>query len=222
MKSSPSFTLFFFLLIALFEPNFLTSTAQNVSSNPVIDTTGESLHHGNIYYILPAAGGESSNGGGGITLQIGRNNSCPYEIVQTSEKNSNGLPLSFSPVTNDNLIRVDTDLNIKFVNNTQVGFPVTCPQSSVWRINSTGSNPVFVTTGGVEGNPSLQTLPNWFKIQKFEDGYQIQYCPSASLCGKNPCGVLLLCENVGVFVDDNGARRLALNQAPFKMVFKRA
>ncbi|KAI3813009.1 hypothetical protein L1987_17722 [Smallanthus sonchifolius] len=37
-----------------------------------------------------------------------------------------------------------------------------------------------VMVGGVEGNPGPETLDNWFKIEKTEDGYKFVFCPSAA------------------------------------------
>ncbi|KAL3512419.1 hypothetical protein ACH5RR_025136 [Cinchona calisaya] len=210
MKNHNLMFLAYSLIIACFSSNFLLSTAQNVSA-PVLDTAGQELRQGVNYYILPAKGGN----GGGLTLANGKNDSCPYEIVQELNEGANGIPLRFSPVdANDTIIRVATDLNIKFIN---FSSSLVCPQSNVWTLDA---NRQFVTTGGVEGNPGPQTISNWFKILKYEDAYQLQYCPSVSTCG-NPCGILLLCENIGILVD-NGRRRLALNQSPFKIVFKTA
>lgn len=195
-------------LILTFSTNFPLSTAQNIS-DPVLDTAGQQLSRGVNYYILPA---ETGNGGG-LTVTKGSNGSCPYEVVQTITENANGIPLRFSPVDpKDTTIRINTDSNIIFSN-----FSSDCPQSNVWTLDA---NRQFVITGGVEGNPGRQTLSNWFKILKYEDAYKLQYCPSVSTCG-DPCGILLLCEDIGILVD-NGTRRLALNQSPLKIVFKKA
>ncbi|CAK9140730.1 unnamed protein product [Ilex paraguariensis] len=109
------------------------------------------------------------------------------------------------------VVRVTTDLNIKF------SIDQVCNQSTVWRFEANGQEPgpYFVTLGGVEGNPGRETITNWFAIEKFEDAYKIQYCPN--VC--DTCRVI--CGDIGVVVDD-GRRRLALIDQPFKVIFKKA
>lgn len=67
--------------------------------------------------------------------------------------------------------------------------------------------------GGVEGNPGRETLDNWFKIEKTDDGYKFVFCPT--VC--NFCKVI--CRDVGIFLDGNGMRRLALSDVPFSVIF---
>lgn len=197
-------------LLFTFSANFLHGTAQ-ILPEAVLDTAGQQLRRGVNYYILPA----NRSNGGGLTLTLGRNGSCPYEIVQALNRGANGLPLRFSPIRNDTIIRVNTDNNIRFIN---FSSPVVCPQSNVWKLDVNGElpPPYFVTTGGVEGNPGRDTLNNWFQIQKYEDAYQIVSCPNIPC---QPCSIL--CGNIGIFVE-NGRRRLAINQPSFKVVFRRA
>ena len=74
-----------------------------------------------------------------------------------------------------------------------------------------------MSSGGVEGNPGPATLSNWFKIEKFGDDYKLVFCPT--VC--NFCKVV--CKDVGIFIDDDGLRRLALtDDQPFKVMFKNA
>ncbi|KAL3512418.1 hypothetical protein ACH5RR_025135 [Cinchona calisaya] len=209
MKTT-SLIIFLSCLLFTFSSNFFLGTSQ-ILPEAVLDTSGQQLRRGVNYYILPA----NRRNGGGLTLANGRNGSCPYEIVQALNQGANGLPLRFSPINNDSIIRENTDNNIWFVN---FSSPIVCPQSNVWQLVADGESPppYFVTIGGVEGNPGRDTLPNWFQIQKYEDAYQIVYCPNIPC---QPCRVL--CGNIGIFVD-NGRRRLAINQPPFKVVFRRA
>ncbi|KAI9092487.1 hypothetical protein K1719_027615 [Acacia pycnantha] len=90
-----------------------------------------------------------------------------------------------------------------------------CPQSNVWKLdnydNSTGQ--YFVTTGGVVGNPGRQTVSDWFKIEKYEDGYKFVYCPT--VC--STCKVQ--CKDIGIYLDSHGNRRLALSDTPYKIQF---
>lgn len=210
MKTPSLITLLISSFLLAFSVNFPPSTAQNFPA-AVLDTAGQQLSTGVNYYILPAAGGN----GGGVTFATGVDSRCPYEVAQALNAGNNGTAVMFSPFDGDSIVRVDTDSNIGFIDFRP---PVTCPESHVWTLNS---NRTFVVTGGVEGNPGPQTINNWFKIQPYEDAYQIEYCPGTDVCG-NPCGILLLCENIGI-LEVNGKRALALNQpAPFKVVFTRA
>jgi len=51
-------------------------------------------------------------------------------------------------------------------------------------------------------------------IQLFSAAYKIVYCPTLFPSSKH------LCKDVGVFVDENGYRRLALSDVPFKVKFQ--
>ncbi|CAI9089579.1 OLC1v1024170C1 [Oldenlandia corymbosa var. corymbosa] len=192
---------------------------------PVFDTDGDQLRRGQSYYIVSA--GWSRLRAGGLKPYTGRGSTCPFQIVQAFNLRSDGVPVAFSPVDpQDLLVQSDSDQNIVFED-----FPsaVRCSESNVWKVDfgqsqsspaANSTAPVLVTTGGVEGNPGPNTLPNWFKIQEYEDAYIIQYCPSASLCGATPCRDSLVCENIGVSVV-NGKRVLSLSRQPLKVAFKR-
>ncbi|KAI5674937.1 hypothetical protein M9H77_05887 [Catharanthus roseus] len=212
MKTLSSVIFLPFFLLA-FSANFWLSSAQNVPA-PVLDTAGQQLRRGVSYYILPA----DRNNGGGVGLENYRGGRCPFLITQDPVEGNNGIPLSFSLVNStDTLIRLSTDLNIKFTSN-----PTSCPESNVWKLNVTSQQrPFFVTLGGTEGNPGPNTVTSWFKIERYENAYQIQHCPSRTFC---PPGVLCnpLCGNIGI-LNTGGLRRLAFSQQqPFKIVFQRA
>nr|AFK38218.1 unknown [Lotus japonicus] len=66
--------------------------------------------------------------------------------------------------TQRKVFRVNSDLNIYFATETS------CPQSTVLSVDhyDPPSQLWFVTTGGVLGNPSSDTLSYWFKIEKYE------------------------------------------------------
>lgn len=110
------------------------------------------------------------------------------------------------------VIRVSTDQNIKF------SLETACSEGTVWKLDDydTATRHYFVTTGGVVGNPGPDTITNWFKIEKYDTDYKLTYCPS--VC--DSCRVM--CQNIGVFVDTNGNRRLALVDKPLKVQFQLA
>ncbi|KAJ4950190.1 hypothetical protein NE237_027022 [Protea cynaroides] len=192
------------LLLLTFTIKQLPAVAQTVR-----DTSGDELRSDVEYYILPVITG---NGGGLILSDLG-NGTCPLDVVQEQLESSTGFPVTFNPAdSNDGIIQVSMDLNIKF------SAVTICVQSTVWQLKdrdeSTGLR--FVTTGGVEGNPGRETLGNWFKIEIYDEDYKLFYCPT--VCDN--CRPQ--CQDIGIFVDNNGYRRLAaLDDEPFKVMFKK-
>ncbi|KAM7523513.1 hypothetical protein LguiA_013415 [Lonicera macranthoides] len=206
MKPTTSLILLSYLIFTIFGNPLLTS-AVDPSTEPVRDTAGQDIVSGTSYYILPGRGGN----GGGLILTSPRRQTCPRQIAQDPNEANHGLPLSFSPWNHERTVRVNTDINIKF------NIRRACNESTVWRFdaNSQVPGPYFITLGGVEGNPGRETITNWFKIQRFEDGYNLQYCPT--VC--QSCRII--CGDIGI-INDNGRRRLGLSETPFKVVFKKA
>ncbi|KAJ9678270.1 hypothetical protein PVL29_023005 [Vitis rotundifolia] len=204
MKTT-SLPLFSLLLIALaFNPCPWVAEA---ASDPVLDIEGKELQSGVDYYILSVIHGR----GGGLTMASVRNEICPLDVVQGEPEVSNGLPVMFTPVNpKEGVICVSTDHNIKF------SAATICVQSTVWKLEydeSTGQ--WFITTGGDEGNPGHGTLSNWFKIEKCEENYKLVFCPTVCDFCKPVCG------DIGIYIQD-GHRRLALSDMPFKVMFHKA
>lgn len=194
------------LLVSIINSPPFSSASE--APDPVLDTAGKKLRAGALYYIWPVYPT------GGLLLDHPENKTCPLEIVQASTNQPYpGIPVSFSPIyPKKGVVRVSTDLNILF---DKAYTP--CPESHWWRVDvydpSTGN--YFLTTGGVQGNPGPKTIRNWFKIEKFGPAgeYKLVYCPTfCSYCK-------VMCRDVGVFAE-NGKRRLALRDAPLKVVFK--
>lgn len=184
----------------------LSIFSANSAPHPVLDVTGKNLESGIQYHIMPAA-----RGGGGVAPgPTNPNKTCPLAVTQLSA-NKNALPLTFTPVNpKKGVIRLSTDNNIKFTG------PTSCNESNVWRLKyDEAVKQYFITLGGVEGNPGRETLDNWFKIEKTDDGYKLVFCPT--VC--NFCKVI--CKDVGIFSDVNGIRRLALSDVPFSVMFYR-
>lgn len=197
-------------LLLTFTTNLVPGAAES-APDAVRDIDGDIVRTGVNYYILPVARGR----GGGLTLASTGNKTCPLDVVQERHEVENGLPLTFTPVNpKKGVVRVSTDLNIKFSAST------VCVQSTVWKLENFDESlgRWFVSSGGVEGNPGPATLSNWFKIDKSEDDYyKLVFCPT--VC--NFCKVV--CKEVGVFIDDDGSRRLALtDDQPFRVFFKKA
>ncbi|KAK4280557.1 hypothetical protein QN277_012170 [Acacia crassicarpa] len=196
-------TLVAFILLFAFTSKPLLGAA-GAAPEQVVDTSGKKLRAGANYYVIPA------NDDGGLALaSIGEE--CPMDVVAV--QGYSGVPLSFTPVNpKKGVVRVSTDLNVVFSANTD------CPQSNVWKLDdyddTTGQ--WFVTTGGVVGNPGSQTVSNWFKIEKYEEGYKLAYCPTVcSYCN-------VQCRDIGIYADSDGNQRLALSDSPYKVQFQRA
>ncbi|KAG2385007.1 miraculin-like [Vigna umbellata] len=199
----------FVLLFALISQPLLG--AAEASPDEVIDTSGKLLRAGVNYNILLSMPYSNCRSPQGLGLsKIGK--SCPLDVVVVDRYHS--LPLRFIPVNpKKGVIRVSTDLNIMFPPN------ITCPHhSTVWKLDSFQvSKGRFVSTGGVKGNPGRETIGNWFKIEKYAGAYKLVYCPS--LC---PSCKDVVCENVGMLVDEKGNHRLALSAVPFQVKFLKA
>ncbi|KAI3454283.1 hypothetical protein Pfo_010946 [Paulownia fortunei] len=195
-----------FILFSIYTNSLLCAAAEEPA--PVLDIDGNKVRAGVDYYILPVIRGR----GGGLTLASTGNHTCPLGVVQEQLEVKNGLPLTFSPVNSKKgVVRVSTDQNIKF------SAASTCVQSTVWKLDyDESSGKYLITTGGVEGNPGRETISNWFKIEEYEADYKLVFCPT--VC--NYCKVI--CKDVGILVQD-GKRRLGLtDDAPFRVMFKKA
>ncbi|XP_027093947.1 miraculin [Coffea arabica] len=197
-----------FLSFLLFN-SFLSFAAE--TPDPVLDIGGKEIRAGVEYYILPVMRGF----GGGVTF--GRstgNESCPLGVVQEGSEVEPGRPVTFTPVNpKKGVVRVSTDLNIKFAE----AFTI-CIQSNVWKLDFDQEiGQYFIVTNGVEGNPGRETVDNWFKIEKYNDrDYKLVFCPT--VC--NTCRVI--CKDVGIFIDQDETRRLALSDKPFRVMFRKA
>lgn len=191
----------------------LTTTAANTA---VLDIDGHPLQAGTNYNVLPVIRVPL---GGGLTL-ASRNSStqsCPLYVAQDTAELSKGLPLKFYPVNpKDKTIPLTTDLNVVFDAST------TCVQSTQWKFtNDEAEGRPYVGTGGTIGNPGVQTLGNWFKIEKAGSGkydYKFVFCPGVCDFCRPFCG------DVGVFQQRIGTRVLGINtdNMPLLVNFKKA
>ncbi|ESW24531.1 hypothetical protein PHAVU_004G138500 [Phaseolus vulgaris] len=176
---------------------------------PVVDTSGQKLRTGVKYYILPVFRGR----GGGLTVSSSGNNTCPLFVVQEKPEVLNGTPVTFTPYNaKSGVILTSTDLNIK-----SYGTTTSCDKPPVWKLLKVLTGVWFLSTGGVEGNPGIDTIVNWFKIEKAEKDYVISFCPSVCKCQT-------LCRELGLYVGDDGNKHLSLSDKvpSFRVMFKRA
>ncbi|CAI0544534.1 unnamed protein product [Linum tenue] len=192
-----------------------TLATSSLTPLPVLDVNGKVVRSGANYYVLPAVSGE----GGGVALAslTKDSESCPQTVVQDQDEISQGIQLTFGPVNTKSgyTVRTFTDLNIRFVADTP------CEEGTVWKVDEYDDDVQqwFLGTGGVEGNPGPRTVKNWFKIWKYGSNYKLSYCPAVCKSCKVDC------KDVGIYVDENGGRRLALvdkDGDPFVIKFVRA
>ncbi|OVA10728.1 Proteinase inhibitor I3 [Macleaya cordata] len=213
----------FLFLLSLFFFTFATKTssvsAADTEPEAVRDITGKILRTGADYYMLSVVRGA---GGGGVTLGNNRNGTfCLLDVVQEPLDILKGTPVTFTPVDpKKGVIRVSTDLNIEF----SVAATI-CMRSLVWQLADfdESTRQYFITTRGVKGNPGNETLSNWFKIERTTTDqywYKLVFCPTVcDLCKP-------ICKDIGIYVDKDRARRLALLsdevKRPFLVMFARA
>ncbi|PON57759.1 Proteinase inhibitor I3, Kunitz legume [Parasponia andersonii] len=100
----------------------------NAAPAAVLDSSGKELQKGVHYHIMPAI----RDSGGGIGMAITHQSKrCPPDIIQKDLDGTSGIPLTFWPVNpNDTVVRLSSDLNIKFPGVTL------CFQSTVWKLDS--------------------------------------------------------------------------------------
>ncbi|KAH0688100.1 hypothetical protein KY284_018653 [Solanum tuberosum] len=196
-----------FLVVILSTSFIFLVKAQNISE-PVLDISGKALEKGSQYFIVPVSGRSNE---GGLDVSSIRNTVDTLVVTQNAQS-SMGSSLRFTPVdSNETIIRLSTDLNVKFMS-----IVFTYNMSTVWTINTTLiPQRYLVAVGGVEGNPGRDTLGNWFKIDKYEDAYKFVYCPGVCETCRPFCG------DIGIIVEPNNKRVLFVgSDKPLKVKFE--
>ncbi|XP_072954895.1 kunitz trypsin inhibitor 5-like [Typha angustifolia] len=198
------------ILVSFLLTTSLLLPSDAASNAAVFDVDGHEVRPGVEYYILPVVRGR----GGGLTLGSHSNTTtCPLYVGQESSEVNRGFRVTFTPVDpNGKIVQLSTDLNVRF------SAATICVQSTVWRLGDVEgvSGRRYVTAGGVEGNPGVGTVSDWFKIERFRGfkDYKLVFCPSVCEFCKVVCG------DIGVFVD-GGKRWLGLGGMPLPVMFKR-
>ncbi|KAJ7975406.1 Kunitz trypsin inhibitor [Quillaja saponaria] len=200
MKTSLLAALTTFVLFAL------TTTNPSVVEAQVLDTDGNPVEWSTNYYILPFVWGPL---GGGLTLGRHNNSICPLYVTQEPSDLSNGLTVAFSPrISRLSFVTSSADLSIR-----TTGAAATCKLSLVWKIVPESTRLWFVSTNGNSNSPT-----SIFKIEHYESYYyKILFCPAQS-------PIPTLCKGLGIYIDDDGTRYLAIGDdiEPFRFVFKKA
>ncbi|KAI4347378.1 hypothetical protein L6164_008194 [Bauhinia variegata] len=172
------------------------------TADTVLDTDGNRLLNGGIYYILPAFRGM----GGGLALtRVGRE-TCPRTVVQSFSELSNGLPVRISTPPRIAIIRTGWNVDIEFIT-----VPAcTSKYSSAWHIPEDSDLEGSVKIGAEE------RFQGKFRIEKAsEDAYKLMYCPSSSSDES--------CRDLGIAIDEERNRRLVVKDGnPFLVRFKKA
>ncbi|KAK9079664.1 hypothetical protein SSX86_001337 [Deinandra increscens subsp. villosa] len=174
---------------------------------PVRDISGNVLRTGVEYAAFPT----SIDGFGGsiAPAAIGNNESCPAGVIEF-QTDEHARLFTLTPVDpKKGVIRVSSDVNIKFSGS------AICGESNVWNLKyDKGMKQYAVMVEGVEGNPGRETVDNWFKIEKTNDGYKFVFCPSVCSYCK------VMCRDVGTTIDQNiGVTRLVLGGDPLSFNF---
>ncbi|KFK33832.1 hypothetical protein AALP_AA5G065800 [Arabis alpina] len=188
---NPKFYFFFAFMTVL--------AATAIGAVPVTDANGEIIFNGS-YYVFPI-----DAEGGGVNLSGRGGKPCPLEIVQNSSNSELGIPIKFSYwKSNVGFVPESESLNIEMDI-----VATTCGQSTYWSVDESDSERKmwFLSAG-----PKPEMFH--FQIQKTGDffSYKFVVCPSwiESRDG---------CVDVGIFVDENGVRRLALDtNLPFSFL----
>ncbi|KAJ9535062.1 hypothetical protein OSB04_un001866 [Centaurea solstitialis] len=197
-------TLFRLNLIIIVTANLHLFTVAGI----IYDTSGNHLHTGIPYYILPLLHGS----GGGLTLSGNTTDASPIInpkiITQEPFEINGGIPFTFTPIVfHETLIRTSYPISIESVN------PCGRSKSNIWKVSTAGFQ--IVTTGG-----EMNTPESCFQVVEVEmvpelRSYQIQYCPFK--CGSGR--IYRNCYGVGVKLGAGGERFVGPSDAIFPVVF---
>ena len=189
----------FYFLLAL--TAVLTVTGS--PGEPVLDIHGDIIFDCS-YYVLPRISGP---GGGGLTLSSRGDDWCPLYLKLEYSKVNMGIPVKFSDWrTKVAYVPESANLNIQMDVKATI-----CGQSTYWYVPPvepiTVIEALFLAAG-----PKLSD--GFFQIKKIKDalgGYKIVFCVNNNDCS-----------DIGIFVDKQGVKRLALSSTPFEVRFMKA
>ncbi|CAI8593411.1 unnamed protein product [Vicia faba] len=204
-------TLLAFLLLIVLSSQPLLGSSQ-ASPEQVLDIKGKNLRANTYYNVLLSMPYTNCKSPEGLGLSSNIDQPCPLDIIVVSRYQS--LPIRFTLLNpKKGIIRVSSDLNIMFDSNSS------CPyHTTVWKLDrfNVSKEKSLIITDGFIGAPGPHSIGNWFKIEKYVEGYKFVYCPSVCSSCKHEC------KDVGLFVDENGNRRLALTDVPYQVKFVKA
>ncbi|KAK7395517.1 hypothetical protein VNO78_16076 [Psophocarpus tetragonolobus] len=181
-------------LLALFLLCAFSSTARSY----VYDTDGDRLTDGSRYYVLPVEEGSF----GGIEATATGKDTCPLTVVQSSDKNSKGIPISIIlPYSRTGLVRDDFPLIIRFVPSAVTTSCVGI--STAWSLVNEAVRLDVDPNDAVHGYLEIDIVSSANHHYKFK------------FCGRDSC------RSVGAFDDAKGKRRLVLSNNPLLVKFEK-
>ncbi|KAL1339223.1 hypothetical protein AAHE18_U019400 [Arachis hypogaea] len=200
MKATTTTTTNVFAIFILF--TFISIHLSSLATAELVDTDGDLIRNGGLYYILPVFRGN----GGGIGRTSTGNETCPLTVVQQRSEVDKGLPIIISSPFRIGFLYegLPLDLSFSFV-------PLCTPTPSKWILVKgllEGEGATVKLTGFYENE-----VQGWFEIRKHLDDYKLSFCASSN---NN-------CVDIGVKRDDEGNRLLvATEDNPFVVNFKKA
>ncbi|XP_020224523.1 kunitz-type trypsin inhibitor KTI1 [Cajanus cajan] len=187
------------LLFSLFLLFGFTSYLPSATAFDVLDTDGKLLRNGGSYYVVPVKRGS----GGGIELAATGNETCPLTVVQSPNKASKGNPC----LVLSSILFAYITPNFPF----QINFASvpTCAPTLLWTVVDGLPEGPAVKIGGYRDARS-----GAFQVQKAShrgcNHYKLLFCLDDT------------CEDIGVYVDSEGNRRLVLTKNdPLLIQFQR-
>ncbi|XP_057718931.1 factor Xa inhibitor BuXI-like [Arachis stenosperma] len=198
MKATSTTNVFaIFILFA-----FISFHLPSLATAELLDTDGDLIQNGGLYYILPVFRGN----GGGIGRTTTGNETCPLTVVQQRSEVDNGLPIKISSLALILYLYEGLPLDLSFS-----AVPLCTPIPSRWTLVKGllgGKGATVKLTGFYENE-----VQGWFEIRKHLDDYKLRFCASSN---NN-------CVDIGVKRDDEGNRLLvATEDNPFVVMFKKA
>ncbi|CAJ1778866.1 unnamed protein product [Sphenostylis stenocarpa] len=177
-----------FFLLCAFTSYFSSATAEFV-----LDTAGNPLRNGGVYFLRPVI---TTGNGGGAELAATGNETCPLTVVQSPSPFSNGQPVKISSLFKIEHIYEGLILYIEFTY-----IPLCAPAPSFWTVvqGEEGKGLSVKITG--YNDP----IPGWFKIKSVSaaiGGYNLLFCPQN-----------IPCLYVAIEQDTDGHRRFVVTQS---------
>ncbi|XP_047161068.1 kunitz-type trypsin inhibitor KTI1-like [Vigna umbellata] len=164
----------FTTFLSLFLLCAFTSDLPSASADVVVDTDGNPIQNGGVYFITPVI---VTGNGGGVEFAATGNETCPLSVVQNPNPFSNGFPVHISSPLRILFIGEGTILTLGFT-----FVPPCVPIPSLWTPVKGEEEELPVKLTGYDN-----TVSGWFKIKSVPvdiGGYNILFCPlDDSSCG---------------------------------------
>ncbi|KAF9685577.1 hypothetical protein SADUNF_Sadunf03G0069200 [Salix dunnii] len=185
------------LLLALTVISFQRAIDAQGPKNAVVDSNDNEVLMGFDYYIAVTSPFDG--------MSLAKEASCPPPVVHRN--NLSLLPIKFSSVadSNDNVVRVDTNLNLEF--NVELNKSA-CNVPTIWKVEFNASMQQWLVTIGGDRSHNRFQITRACPYRKYF--YQLRYCPYLGSI-QFPC--VTVCS-----LFKNGLSYLALNGEPIPIV----